>query len=347
MHSHEQKPLPALRHSELRKKLKRWNEKEGKNGGSNPASSKSVVASLGKTLIQFGCPVLWVCPSGSCGYTCTVEPSERCECSGKKSTAWIDDYTKIWDQHDPGVVGKLLLGYLGSSCGCPASWQDVILVYFYASLNAHVWCLLLAFLCLKKPTTNHLDGVTHPHRGVRVFNTALGSCPPPSEVSPHAPWVLHNCSGEGGRVWRSRWDAVQVLKSLDDKRFCFFFLFLTVGIYYWWTRGVFIVQLIWIQKPPDTFPAYVIAARQQSGNNGGNNLGLCLKSIIGPFRRIPLSSPAPRPPHRSEKKPCRFQTSWHPVSDGDSYRDKTSLLFIWSGDRRHAEKKKASARGDE
>lgn len=89
--------------------------------------------------------------------------------------------------------------------------------------------------------------------------------------------------------WASRRGAVQVLKSLDDKRFFFFFSPSYGGNSLLMNAGS--VCSAAHQNPEATrhFSTYVTAAHQQSGNNGGNNLDLCLKSIRGTFRRIPLS----------------------------------------------------------
>lgn len=214
--------------------------------------------------------------------------------------------------------------------------RHTISVYFHASLKAHAWCLLLPLLCWKKPTTNHLDGVTHPHRGVRVFNTALGSCPPPSEVSLRAPWVLHNCSGGGGWGRRGCGEGPEV----DDKRFFFSLSYGRNSLLMNAGRVCSAAHL----NPEATrhFAAYVTAARQRSGNNGGNNLDLCLKSIRGTFRHIPLSvifsCSSPSTPQRENVVVFKHTDITYLIRDSD--RDKTSLLFIWNGEGDKKKKKK-------
>lgn len=80
---------------------------------------------------------------------------------------------------------------------------------------------------------------------------------------------------------------MEVLKSVDDKRL-FFFFFFNGGNSLLMNAGH--VCCAAHQNPEATrhFSSYVTPARQ-SGNNGGNNLDLCLKSIRRTFRRIPLS----------------------------------------------------------
>lgn len=167
-------------------------------------------------------------------------------------------------------------------CSCRVGRRHIISAYFYASLMPTHGVVAVPLL---EKANNHLNGVTHPHRGVRVFNTAFHSCPPPSEVSPHAPRVLHNCSG--GAVGEGRGCGGGPEEHGWQTPFFFFFFFYG-GNSLLMNAGR--VCSAAHQNPEATrhFASYVTPARQ-SGNNGGNNLDLCLKSIRRRFRRIPLS----------------------------------------------------------